>query len=158
MTSSKTSRKHVSSRDATELPHVVIDTNVVISLLTDRNEEQRARGKELLLRAETGDLVVVLPQFIVFEIAHVLRNLYAVPANTAASLIDDAMGLPGVVLITEYPWEQILDLWSARIPSIADAGIVAIALANRYDAVATFDQKLIRQMMNLGVASYWPVS
>jgi len=101
---------------------------------------------------------VVLPQFIVFEIAHVLRNLYAVPANTAASLIDDAMGLPGVVLITEYPWEQILDLWSARIPSIADAGIVAIALANRYDAVATFDQKLIRQMMNLGVASYWPVS
>lgn len=152
------SRKRVSSKDATELLHVVIDTNVFISLLTDRNEEQRARGKELLLRAEAGELVAVLPQFIVFEIAHVLRNLYAVPPGTAASLIDDAMRLPGVVLITEYPWEQILDLWSDRIPSIADAGIVAIALANRYDVVATFDQKLIRQMTNLGMASYWPVS
>lgn len=68
------------------------------------------------------------------------------------------MGLPGVALITEYPWKQIFDLWSDRIPSIADAGIVAIARANRYDAVATFDQKLIRQMTNLDVASYWPVS
>lgn len=117
----KTSRKHASSRGVTELPHIVVDTNVFISLL-------------------------------------VLRNLYAVPPNTAASLIGDAMGLPGVVLTTEYPWEQILDLWSDRISSIVDAGIVAIALANRYDAVATFDQKLIRQMANLNVAPYWPVS
>ncbi|HVE72494.1 MAG TPA: PIN domain-containing protein [Thermoanaerobaculia bacterium] len=140
------------------MPHVVVDTNVFISLLTDRNEEQRARAKELLLRAEAGETVAVLPQFVLFEIAHVLRNLYAIPPNTAASLIGDAMALPGIVLLTEYPWEQILGLWSARISSIADAGIVAIALTNRYDAVATFDQKLIRQMTNLGVASYWPVS
>lgn len=87
-----------------------------------------------------------------------LRNLYAVPPNTAASLIGDAMALPGVMLITDYPWPQILDLWSDRIPSIADAGIIAIALANHYDGVATFDQKLIRQMTNPAVASYWPVS
>ena len=76
-----------------------------------------------------------------FEIAHVLRNLYGVPPQTAASLIGDAMALPGVVLLTEYPWPQILGHWSDRLPSIADAGIVAITLANRYDAVATFDQK-----------------
>ena len=154
----KTSRKRASFRDGSELPHVVVDTNVFISLLTDRNEEQRARAKELLLRAEAGELVAVLPQFVVFEIAHVLRNLYGVAAPTAASLIGDTMALPGLVLITEYPWEQILDQWSDRFPSIADAGIVAITLANRYDAVATFDQKLIRQMTQLGVASYWPVS
>jgi hypothetical protein len=73
---------------------------------------------------------VVLPQFVVFEIAHVLRNLYAVAPDTAALLIGDVMALPGVVLITDYPWQQILDHWSDHIPSIADAGIVAIALAN----------------------------
>jgi len=78
----------------------------------------------------------------VFEIAHVLPNLYAVPPHTAASPIGDAMALPGVVVITAYPWKQILDRWSDLLPSIADAAIIAIALANRYDAVATFDQKL----------------
>ena len=156
--SSKTSRKHASFRGATELPHVVVDTNVFISLLTDRNDEQRAQAKDLLLRAEAGELVAILPQFVVFEIAHVLRNLYSVPPTTAASLIGDVMALPGIVLITEYPWDQILDHWSDRIPSIADAGFVAITLANHYDVVATFDQKLVKQMRNLGVASYWPGS
>jgi predicted nucleic acid-binding protein len=135
--------------------HVVVDTNVFISLLTDRNEQQRAVAKELLLRAEAGEITVVLPQFIVFEIAHVLRNLYDVPPATAALLIRDTIALPGVMLVTEYPWQQILDQWSDRFPSIADAGIVALAMTNRYDAIATFDQKLTRQMMSLGVEPYW---
>jgi predicted nucleic acid-binding protein len=132
-----------------------VDTNVFISFLTDRNEDQRALAKALLLRAEATEIVAVLPQFVLFEIAHVLRNVYAVPPHTAASLIGDTLALPGVMIITEYPWRQILPLWSDALPSIADAAIVAIALANRYDAVATFDQKLIRQMTNVGVAPYW---
>ena len=45
-----TSRKHASSRGGSELFHVVVDTNVFISLLPDRNEEQRVLAKELLLR------------------------------------------------------------------------------------------------------------
>lgn len=137
------------------MPHVVVDTNVFISLLTDRNEQQRALAKELLLRSEAGEIVAVLPQFVVFEIAHVLRNLYAVPPLTAASLIGDVMALPGVLLITEYPWKQILEQWSDPLPSIADAAIVAIALANDHDAVATFDRKLIHRMKTLGVTAYW---
>lgn len=52
--SSRTSRKHASFGDGSELPHVVVDTNVLVSLLTDRNESQRALAKELLLRAEAG--------------------------------------------------------------------------------------------------------
>src|SRR5207237_321436 len=112
-------------------------------------------AKELLLRAEAGEIVAALPQFVVFEIAHVLRNVYGVAPQTAASLIGDAIALPGVIMITSYPWKQILDHWSDSLPSIADAAIVAIALANDYEAVATFDQKLTRQMKSLGVASYW---
>ena len=137
------------------MPHVVVDTNVFISLLTDCNEQQRALAKELLLRAEAGEIVAVLPQFVVFEIAHVLRNLYAVPPRTAALLIGDAMALPGVIVITEYPWKQILDRWSDTLPSITDAAIIAVSLANHYDAVATFDHKLTRQLNNLRVPVYW---
>ena len=137
------------------MPHVVVDTNVFVSLLTDRNDRQRALAKKLLLRAQAGEIAAVLPQFVVFEIAHVLRNLYGVPPHTAALLIGDVITLPGVIVITEYPWKQILAHWSDQFPSIADAAIVAITLAKRYDTVATFDQKLIRQMKGLGVAPYW---
>lgn len=152
------SRRRASSKDEAELPHVVVDANVFISLLTDRNDAQRAQAKELLLRAETGELTIVLPQFILFEIAHVLRNLYGVQPAIAAALIRDTIALPGVVIVTNYPWPQILEQWSDRVPSIADAGIVALAITHRYDAVATFDQKLLRQMTLVGVPAYWPTS
>lgn len=140
------------------MPYVVVDTNVFISLLTDRDDAQRALAKQLLLRAETGEITIVLPQFILFEIAHVLRNLYGVAPATAASLIRDTIALPGVILITEYPWQEILDQWSERLPSIADAGIVALGTTHRYDAVATFDRKLTREMSSHGLPAYWPVS
>ena len=149
---------HASSKGEAELPHVVVDTNVFVSLLTDRNEVPRSLAKELLLRAETGEITVVLPQFILFEIAHVLRNLYGVEPATAASLIRDTIALPGVIIVTEYPWQEILDHWSDRLPSITDAGIVALGIARHYDAVATFDRKLMRQMTSAGVPAYWPDS
>jgi predicted nucleic acid-binding protein len=126
------------------VPHVVVDTNVFISLLTDRDDAQRALAKELLMRAETGEITIVLPQFILFEIAHVLRNLYGVAPATAASLIRDTIALPVVTLVTD-PWQEILDQWSDRLPSIADAGIVSLGITHRYDAVATFDKKLTRE-------------
>jgi predicted nucleic acid-binding protein len=148
-------QRHASSKDEAELSNVVVDTNVFISLLTDRNDAQRALAKQLLLRAEAGEITIVLPQFILFEIAHVLRNLYGVAPATAASLIRDTIALPGVILVTEYPWQEILDQWSDRLPSIADAGIAALGMTHRYDAVATFDKKLTREMTSHGVPAYW---
>lgn len=135
--------------------HVVVDANVFLSLLTDRNEKQRAAAKALLLAAEDGEVVAVLPQFVIFEIAHVLRNLYGVAAPAAASSIRDAIALPGVLVVDDCPWKRVLDSWAEAFPSIADAAIVAVAVESRYDSVATFDRKLKNRMITLGVRSYW---
>jgi len=48
-----------------------------------------------------------------------------------------------------------MDLWPSPFPSIADAAIVAIAANNRYDAVATFDQKLANRLKDFSVGAYW---
>lgn len=138
--------------------HVVIDANVLISFFYERNEAQRQATKELLRRAENGEIVVVLPQVALLEMTHVCRNFYGVPARTVAEMIQAAITFPGAVTIDDCPWREVLQGWPDSFSSVADAIIVALAITNRYDAVATFDQKLIRQMTNLGVASYWPVS
>jgi len=46
-------------------------------------------------------------------------------------------------------------IWPNPLPGLADASIAALALANRYDAIVTFDQKLAKRAKNLGNASYW---
>ncbi len=135
--------------------HVVADANVFISFFVERNEKQRAAAKALLLGAENGDLIAVIPQFVLFEIIFVLRTSYRVPDTDVANVIKDALAMPGVLATDDCPWSRVLAYWPDPLPSIGDAAIVAVAVENRYDYVATFDQKLARRMKSLGVASYW---
>jgi predicted nucleic acid-binding protein len=134
---------------------VVIDANVFLSTLVHRNDEQREAAKELLLKAEDGELEVILPQFVIFEIVYVLQSTYRIPASELAPMLRDLIALPGVLVIDECPWKRVLEYWPAPLPSLADAAIVAVAASKRYDAIATFDQKLSKRSRDLGVAAYW---
>ena len=123
--------------------------------LVHRNDEQGAAAKALLLKAEDGELEVILPQFVVFEIVYVLQSTYRIAASELAPMLRDLIALPGVLVIDECRWKRVLDYWPARLSSLADAAIAAVAASNRYDAIATFDQKLAKRAKDLGVPSYW---
>jgi len=135
--------------------NVVIDTNAVISAVTGRDERQFAMTQALLLSAEEGHDVIVLPQLVVFEMSYVLRQIYNTPPAKLAAIIRDAITLPGLIVIDDCPWPYVLELWPQPFESIADAALVAIAISNRYDAIATFDQRLVRRAKPLGVNAYW---
>ena len=137
------------------MQRVVVDANVFLSTLVHRNDEQRAAAKALLLKAEDGELEVILPQFVVFEIVYVLQSTYRIPASELAPMLRDLIALPGVLIIDDCPWKRVLDYWPSPLPSLADAAIAAVAASNRYDAIATFDQKLSKRAKDLGVAAYW---
>jgi hypothetical protein len=95
---------------------VVVDANVFLSTLVHRNDEQRAAAKALLLKAEDGELEVILPQFVVFEIVYVLQSTYRIPASALAPMLRDLIALPGVLVIDECPWKRVLDYWPPRSP------------------------------------------
>lgn len=137
------------------MQRVVVDANVLLSFITGRIEKQRDTAKALLLKAAEGELTAIVPQFVVFETVYVLQSTYRIPSNELAPMIRDLIVLPGVLFIDECPWKRVLDLWPSPFPSVADAAIVAIAANNRYDAVATFDQKLANRMKDFAVAAYW---
>ena len=50
------------------MQRVVVDANVFLSFIVHRNDKQRDLAKALFAKAEDGELVVILPQFVVFEI------------------------------------------------------------------------------------------
>ena len=137
------------------MQRVVVDANVFLSTLVHRNDEQRAAAKALLLKAEDGELQVILPQFVIFEIVYVLQSTYRIRASELAPMLRDLIALPGVLVIDECPWKRVLDYWPNPLPSLADASMVAVAASNRYDAIATFDQKLSKRSKGLGVPTYW---
>jgi predicted nucleic acid-binding protein len=134
---------------------VVADANVFVSLLTGRHEKQREVAAALLQGAEDGEVEVILPQFVVFEVTYVLQSVYGVTGGRLASMIRDLFSFPGVRVTDDCPWRRVFELWPNPLPGLADASIVAVGTNHRYDAVATFDQKLARRAKDLGLASYW---
>lgn len=137
------------------MQRVVVDANVFVSLLTARHEKQRHVAAALLQAAEEGEITAILPQFVIFEVTYVLKSLYGVTGVRLASMIRDLLAFPGVEVTNDCPWNRIFELWPNPLPELADASIVAIATTQRYDAIATFDQKLGRRAKELGIASYW---
>jgi len=134
---------------------VAVDANVFLSFIVHRNDRQRDSAKALLAKAEDGELLAMLPQFVVFEIVYVLQSIYNFRDEQLARLIRDLLALPGLQVVDDCPWRRVMDAWPDPLPSLADAAIVAVASTNRYDAVATFDQKLAKRLKDFGVAAYW---
>jgi len=133
----------------------VVDASVFVGFFIARNEAQRSAAKALLLKAEEGVVVAILPQFVVFEIAYVLQSQYAASGERLATMIRDVITFPGVQVIDDCPWKRVMEVWPNPLPSLADAAVVAVATTYRYDAVATFDQKLAKRLKGFGVAPYW---
>jgi predicted nucleic acid-binding protein len=134
---------------------VLIDANVFVSFLVERNEEQRAVAKALIDAAGDGEIEAFVTQFAIFEVTYVLQSYYAMPTPRVAALIRDLVALPGVTAVDDCPWKKVFDLWPEQLGGLADASSVAVAIANHYDAIATFDQKMIKRMQSIGVESYW---
>lgn len=103
------------------MQRVVIDANVLLSFIVDRNDRQRDAAKALLGKAEDGDLVAILPQFVIFEIAYGLQSAYELRDEQLATLIRDLVALPGVQITDDCPWRRVLELWPRPLSSLADA-------------------------------------
>jgi len=136
------------------LRQVVVDTNVLISLALVRHATQRTVAVELLRRAGDGDLVIVLPQFIIFEAIHVFRSRYELPPIEISTILRDITAFPGVTLSDDCPWPLFFEHWTDLKPAPIDAAVLALTIANRY-SLATFDRKLANRAKTFGVASYW---
>lgn len=134
---------------------VLLDTNVVVSFLIDRDGAQQERAADLLDRAADGEVEAVLHQFVLAELVYVLTKTYETPKATVAESVRDLLSLPGVVIRDQMPWTLVLELWPVEIGDFTDACLLAIAESGRVDRVATFDRRLIRRLRARELAPLW---
>lgn len=134
---------------------VAVDANVFVSFFIDRHAAQHSAARALIQQAEDGEIVAVVPQSVVFEVAYVLQSQYNATADLLAIALRAITTFPGVQLVDECPWKRVLDIWPDPISGLADAVIVAVASAARCDAVATFDRKLANKLQSFGLTAYF---
>ena len=137
------------------MKQILVDTNVIISFLTDRNARQREKAAALLVGAIEREHTVVLHSMSIVEMTYVLTQLYREDPLEVSGDVSDLLAMPGVVSMDDVPWSLVLERWPHTVPALGDAILAAVASGGRFDAVATFDRDLGKKLVRQGTALFW---
>ncbi|MCX5825163.1 MAG: PIN domain-containing protein [Deltaproteobacteria bacterium] len=129
----------------------VIDTNALISFVTDRNLEQQQKIAPLFESAAQMKAVILCHQHVLTEFIYVLDRIYQVPKEEIARMIKDLIKMPGIEVIQEVDFETILSWWPDPIPDFGDAIIAAAGKARSRAMVVTSDRKFATKLKALGI-------
>ena len=129
----------------------VIDTNALISFVTDRNLEQQQKIAPLFESAAQMKAVIFCHQHVLTEFIYVLDRIYQVPKEEIARMIKDLIKMPGIEVIQEVDFNTILSWWPDPIPDFGDALIAAAGKARNRAMVVTFDRKFATKLKALGI-------
>ena len=132
----------------------VLDTNALISFVTDRNLVQQDAVAPLFVAASRLKCTLVCHQSILSEFVYVMDKVYQIPKKTIHAMVRDLISMPGVELRHETDFNTVLNLWPARIPDFGDALVASAGVSIKGAAIVTFDAKFESALKTLGQAVY----
>ena len=70
-------------------------------------------------------------------------------------MIKDFIALPGIKVVNDVDFEQVLNLWPKPISDFSDAIVASVCRSHLGAVAATFDRKLVNALksLNIDVAS-----
>ena len=131
----------------------IIDTNALISFITDRNPDQQQKIAPLFESAAKLKVLILCHQHVLTEFIYVMDKVYHVPKEEIRRIITDLVDMPGIEVIHEIDFTAVLSCWPDPIPDFGDA-VIASASKIRKCAIVTFDRKFAKNIKLLGL-NYW---
>ena len=130
---------------------LVIDTNALISFVTDRNPAQQDKIAAIFEDAARLKAAILCPQNVLTEFVYVLEKIYKHPKAQIRSIIADFTALPGVQMIHTVDFETLLKLWPDKIADFGDAIVAVVCKAEKGARIATFDERFARALRSIGL-------
>lgn len=128
-----------------------IDTNALISFVTDRNQRQQEVVAPLFADAAHGKCSLGCHLYALAEFAFVMEKVYNTDKETIRNILRDFLSMPGVTVIHDVDISLVLQYWPDSIPDFGDALLAAVAKKQKGYLVVTFDKKFQSRLKKLGL-------
>ena len=115
----------------------VIDTNAIISFVTDRNLAQQEAVAPLFAAACRLKCTLICHQFVLTEFVFVMDKVYAAPKEIINAMVRDFIAMPGVELRHETDFNKVLSLWPGKIADFGDAIVASQGAAIKGAVIVT---------------------
>jgi predicted nucleic-acid-binding protein len=135
------------------LKNYIIDTNALISFVTDRNPTQQGKISTLFDSAVRLKVGVLCPQNVLTEFVYVMDAVYGIGKDEIRDIIRDFIRLPGVEVVHQINLKTLCTLWPEKVPDYGDAIIASLCKDTKGTSVATFDRKFRAKLKKLGLAT-----
>jgi predicted nucleic-acid-binding protein len=132
----------------------LMDTNALISFVTDRNPEQQGKVAKLFESAQHLKAVILCHRHVLTEFIYVMDRIYDVPKDQINRMVSDLMEMPGIETIQDLDFKAALSFWPDLIPDFGDAIIASVSMTRKGCAIVTFDRRFAANLKSLGLNSY----
>jgi predicted nucleic-acid-binding protein len=136
------------------LKRYVIDTNVLISFVTDRNPEQQQKITPLFDAAAHLKAMILCHQYVLTEFIYVMDKVYHLPKDEIGRMVADFIQMPGIEVVQECDFAAVLSCWPDPLADFGDAVIASVGMSKRGVLVVTFDRKVAGGLKTLGLGIY----
>jgi predicted nucleic-acid-binding protein len=135
------------------LKKYIVDTNALISFVTDRNLEQQRVVAPLFEAASRMKCTLICHQSVLTEFVFVMDKVYQTPKDVINNMVRDLIAMPGVELHHQIDYKTLFALWPKVVADYGDAMVAVTAKEYKGALVVTFDAKFKAALHKLGVSS-----
>ncbi len=125
----------------------LIDTNCLISYVTDRNPAQTAKIAGIFEDASNLKCEIYIISNVITEFVYTLQTVYGQDPKFISKMLSDLLANPGIEYTQTYNIDFIFNLWPSKIKDYEDA-VIASAAVELGIPIITFDKGFSKQLSN----------
>lgn len=131
----------------------IIDTNALISFVTDRNPDQQVKIDKLFNDAARLKILVLCPQNVLTEFLYVMDKVYQIPKSEINEIIRDFIDMPGIEVIHDLNMKILMSYWPEVFKDYGDAIIATLCKNTKGSLIITFDRKFRTKLKKIGLST-----
>ena len=120
---------------------VVADTNAFLRFLLNDIPEQVQKTERLFEKAKKSEIVLIIPQIVIFELHFTLKTFYNFPKLEITRSLKSITQIPYLQIQDRTIFKAALELYAKSNVSLADCFILSYAREKKGE-LFTFDENL----------------